>query len=112
MRVDSAGGFWNIASGAVIGGVISAGMELTAQVVEHKLCGSKIDWDGVGLAATGLDVRGQMIGSTLISGVSKAVSQVRSGNRNIQSFLVDLLDIEVAFRRDCFRRFPARERPS
>jgi RHS repeat-associated protein len=95
MRVDEDGEFWNIAAGAVIGGLIGAGTELITQAVTSK---GKIDWKGVvlagvggaaggALAATGA-VRGlQAVGNAVISGFSEAYSQVRSGNKNVKSIL-------------------------
>ena len=96
MRMDAGGEFWTIASGAVIGAVISAGIEFGMQVAT----GGKIDVVNIGLAAlggaasgalaaTGLGYVGQAIGNAAISGVSEAISQVRSGNRDLGSIALN-----------------------
>ena len=94
--MDAGGEFWTIASGAVIGAVISAGIEFGMQVAT----GGKIDVVNIGLAAlggaasgalaaTGLGYVGQAIGNAAISGVSEAISQVRSGNRDLGSIALN-----------------------
>ncbi len=96
MRKDAGGEFWTIASGAVIGAVISAGIEFGMQLAT----GGKIDVINIGLAAlggaaggalaaTGLGYMGQVIGNATISGVSEAISQVRSGNRDLGSIALN-----------------------
>lgn len=95
MRKDSGGEFWTIASGALIGAVISAGIEFGMQVAS----GGKIDIFNIGLAALGgaaggalaassFGYIGQVIGNAAISGVSEVISQVRSGNRDLGSIVL------------------------
>ena len=90
VRKDAGGEFWTIASGAIIGAVISAGIEFGMQLAT----GGKIDVVNTGLAALGgaaggalaassFGYIGQVIGNAAISGVSEAISQVRSGNRDL-----------------------------
>ena len=96
MRRDTEGEFWTIASGAVIGAVISAGIELGMQIAT----GEKIDLVNIGLAAlggaaggalaaTGLGYMGQAVGNAAISGVSEVISQVKSGNTNLGSIALN-----------------------
>ncbi len=96
IRRDAGGEFWTIAAGAVIGAAISAGIELGMQLAT----GGKIDVAGIGLAAlggaaggalaaTGLGYIGQTVGNAAISGASEVISQVRSGNRDIESIAVN-----------------------
>ena len=92
MRKDTGGEFWTIAAGALIGAVISAGIEFGMELAFD----GKIDAGSIGLAAlsgaaggalaaTGFGYGGQIIGNAAISGVSEVISQIRSGNRNIKS---------------------------
>lgn len=92
MRKDTGGEFWTIAAGALIGAVISAGIEFGMELAFD----GKIDAGSIGLAAlsgaaggalaaTGFGYGGQIIGNAVISGVSEVISQIRSGNRNIKS---------------------------
>ena len=96
MRKDAGGEFWTIASGAVIGAVISAGIEFGMQLAT----GGKIDVINIGLAAlggaaggalaaTGLGYMGQIIGNAAISGTSEVISQVRNGNRDLGSIALN-----------------------
>ena len=92
MRKDTGGEFWTIAASALIGAVISAGIEFGMELAFD----GKIDAGSIGLAAlsgaaggalaaTGFGYGGQIIGNAAISGVSEVISQIRSGNRNIKS---------------------------
>ena len=100
IRKDAGGEFWTIASGAIIGAVIGAGIEFGMQCGMKLLTGSEFDVVSIGLAALGgavggalaatsLSYLGQAIGNGAISGVSEAISQVRSGNRNLESIALN-----------------------
>ncbi len=95
-RKDTGGEFWTIVSGAIIGAVISTGVEVGLQLAT----GGDIDVFNIGLAAlggaaggalaaTGLGYVGQAFGNAIISGVSEAVSQIRSGNRDFGSIAIN-----------------------
>ena len=89
MRSDEDGEFWNVVSGAIIGGLISA----TTQVISNLICGE--EWySGVlisaasgaisgGLAATGLGKLGQGVANALINAGASALGDWASGNKGI-----------------------------
>lgn len=97
---DADGCFWNIATGALIGAAISGGIELAAQLGEHMIFGSKVDFKSVAiatisgavggaLAASGISESGQMIGNAVISSVTEVVSQVSAGNKNVKNIALN-----------------------
>ena len=99
-RRDADGCFWNIATGALIGAAISGGIELAAQLGEHMIFGSKVDFKSVAiatisgavggaLAASDISESGQMIGNAVISSVTEVVSQVSAGNKNVKNIALN-----------------------
>ena len=71
MRLDEDGEFWNVAAGAIMGGIISAGVELAFQALESRKTNKNIDWKSVGFAALG-----GMAGGALAATSAKAIFQV------------------------------------
>ena len=96
IRKDAGGEFWTIVSGAVMGAAISAGVELALQIVTT----GKVDLINIGLAALGgaaggalaatsFGWTGQIIGNAAISAVTEGISQVKNGNRDIKSIVIN-----------------------
>lgn len=85
LRMDSSGEFWNIAAGAVIGGVLSAVTQIAANIATGNEWSSGVVVAAVtgaasgALSATGLGKVGQAFGNAAISFVGETINQISSG---------------------------------
>ena len=50
-RVDDCGDFWNVVIGAVVGGLVSGGIEIVGQIISGKGF-SELDWGAIAIEAT------------------------------------------------------------
>lgn len=95
MRIDETGAFWSVTAGIVLGGTISAGVELINQIVTSKSTGENIDWKEAGksigiaaltgaisggFSASAVRVGGQMIVNCAISAVTETYNQIKEGS--------------------------------
>ena len=91
-RVDTQGQFWNIASGAILGGVISGLSQIIANYVTGEdLCSGVVAATAAGavsgaLAASSVKLAGQIVGNALISGFSEVVNQYNEYKNNPSEF--------------------------
>ena len=76
IRKDEEGAFWNIASGIVIGGAISAGTEAILQVIEYKKAGKALDWKEICKSAAVAGLTGAISGGCLAAGVPPATQKL------------------------------------
>ena len=101
LYADGSGEWLHIAAGAalgaLIGGVISAGTQLAS--------GQEIDWASVviatvsggvsgGLAATGLNLPTQILGNTILGGLSEIAEQARQHKLDFEQY--DITDIMIS----------------
>ena len=116
MRVDEDGEYWNIAAGALIGGVISAAFEAANQLISCKTKGSSFDVGAVvaaglsgaivgGFTASGLGKAGQAVGNALGSMVTESYAQWKSGS-DLNTAAINVLGSMVASAIDGYRGGP------
>jgi hypothetical protein len=85
LRKDESGAFWNIAAGAVIGGILSAVTQIAANIATDKdwysgLAVATISGAASGaLSATGFGKAAQVVGNAAISFAGEALNQMVSG---------------------------------
>lgn len=104
-RADDAGEFWNLVAGAIIGGVISGGLEVAAQLIENKGTNKKLNIENIIVATVGGAVggalsasvigrTGQKIGNALIGAVSEGYTQIRE-KKSVKSIVKNVAGAAV-----------------